>query len=227
MASFMNETWRRTAWPSEAADCSAPRSGSARRTATSVMAEDISLSSCARHASMARNQNRAIGRQMVASHDDHDRAGQQLPGNWLRAISGASMAQASRPPTASHPPEPAAASMKGRLDGFCCRAKISPPMEGASSLAAMRARGGAAGRRLAARLGPFPSLDAGSGEAGPAASFRCATFCGRRAISAAQPAQGLSAGGGSGISGAGSFLAPPGRGDHVEFRKRFDTFGIQ
>ena len=63
----MNETCRRTAWPSEAADCSAARSGSARRTATSVMAEDISLSSWARQASSARNQNSAIGRQMVAA----------------------------------------------------------------------------------------------------------------------------------------------------------------
>jgi hypothetical protein len=66
----------------------------------------------------------------------------------LLAISGDSMAQASRLPTASHPPEAAAASMNERFDGFCCRAKMRPPIEGASSLAAMRARGGAAARRL-------------------------------------------------------------------------------
>ena len=63
----MNETCRRTAWPSEAADCSAARSGSARRTATSVMAEDISFNSWARQASSARNQNSAIGSSTVAA----------------------------------------------------------------------------------------------------------------------------------------------------------------
>ena len=62
----MNETCRRTAWPSEAADCSAARSGSARRTATSVMADDISLSSWARHASSAKNQKSAMGSSTIA-----------------------------------------------------------------------------------------------------------------------------------------------------------------
>ncbi len=146
MASFMNETWRRTAWPREAADCSAARSGSASRTATSVMAADMSFSSCARQASMARNQNSAMGRKIVAATIIMVGllSAAKKP---LRAISGDSMAQARRLPTASHPPEPAAAMTKGWLVGCCCRAKIRPPMEGASSLAATRARGWAAARR--------------------------------------------------------------------------------
>ncbi len=44
-----------------------------------------------------------------------------------------------------------AANLKGAFDGFCCRAKIRPPMLGPSSLAAMRLREGPAGRRRAMR----------------------------------------------------------------------------
>ena len=67
MASFMWLTWRRTAWPTEAICCSAMRSGSASRIATSVIAEDISLSSCARQAINASSQNSAIGMRIVAA----------------------------------------------------------------------------------------------------------------------------------------------------------------
>ena len=42
------------------------RSGSASRTATSVMAEDIRRSSCARQTRIARNQNSAMGMMTVA-----------------------------------------------------------------------------------------------------------------------------------------------------------------
>ena len=64
IASFMNETCRRTACPSEAADCSARRSGSARRMATSVIVDDLRRSSSARQASSATTHITPIG------HDD-------------------------------------------------------------------------------------------------------------------------------------------------------------
>ncbi len=80
---------------------------------------------------------------------------------------------------ATHAPEAMAASWKGRCEGRCCRAKIRPPIEGASSLAAMRARGGPAGLRFAARRGASPSAPTcslawasgrgGGGAAGPGA----------------------------------------------------------
>ena len=58
-------------------------------------------------------------------------------------------------PMASQTPEATAAIWNGRLDGFCCSAKIRPPMEGASSLAAILGarpdRPAAAWRRAAAR----------------------------------------------------------------------------
>ena len=145
----MNETCRRTAWPSEAADCSAARSGSASRTATSVMADDISFNSCARQTSSARNQNSAIGKLMVAAATTIiGLAKNELP---VGETWDATMAHTSKAPTASQPPEAAAASWKGRLDGCCCKAKIRPPIEGTSSLAAIWARAGPAGRRLAGR----------------------------------------------------------------------------
>ena len=109
----MNETCRRTAWPSEAADCSAARSGSASRTATSVMAEDISFSSWARQASSARNQNSAIGRSTVASTATSIGLENTDPPD-------ASMAQAKTAPMVSHTADATAATWNGRLDGFCC-----------------------------------------------------------------------------------------------------------
>ena len=146
----MNETCRRTAWPSEAADCSAARSGSASRTATSVIADDINFSSCARHTSSARNQNSAIGKLIVAAATTII----GLVRNEPPETSAATMAHTSRAPTASQPPDAPAASWKGRLEGCCCKAKIRPPIEGTSSLAATWVRAGPAGRRLAARR-PF------------------------------------------------------------------------
>ncbi|HEY7599887.1 MAG TPA: hypothetical protein VH741_08170, partial [Candidatus Limnocylindrales bacterium] len=94
------------------------------------------------------------------------------PERPLREISGASMAQASSMPMASHPPEPAAASMNTLLDGFCCRAKMRPPMDGASSLAATRARGGAAARRRGGGVAAGAGVSAGlaSGAVAPPAS---------------------------------------------------------
>ena len=65
-ASFMKPTWRRTAWPSEAAFCSAMRSGSARRMATSVMVEDLRRSSSVRQASRAISHSIAMGTTMAA-----------------------------------------------------------------------------------------------------------------------------------------------------------------
>ena len=112
----MNETCRRTACPSEAADCSAARSGSASRTATSVIAEDINFSSCARQASSARNQNSAIGRQTVAAATTIiGLAKNELPAG---ATSEAAIAHASRAPTASQPPDAPAASWKGAARGL-------------------------------------------------------------------------------------------------------------
>jgi hypothetical protein len=116
----------------------------------------MSLSSCARQASRARNQNSAIGRRTVAA--TMIMVGlPTAPRKPLRAISGASIAQASRVPTASHTPEPAAARTNDWFDGRCCNAKMRPPMDGASSLAATCPRGGAAGRRFGARRLASPS----------------------------------------------------------------------
>ena len=67
----MAATCRRMVWPREATDCSASLSGSARRTATSVMAEAIKRSSCARHTSSAKNQKMTIG------HEDGDGGGER------------------------------------------------------------------------------------------------------------------------------------------------------
>ncbi len=67
MASFMKPTWRRTAWPSEAAFCSARRSGSARRMATSVMVEERRRSSSVRQASRAISHSSAMGTTMAAT----------------------------------------------------------------------------------------------------------------------------------------------------------------
>ncbi len=61
MASFIAATWRLMVCPTEATDCSASRSGSASRTATSVMAEAMRRSSCARQTRSARNQKMTIG----------------------------------------------------------------------------------------------------------------------------------------------------------------------
>ena len=55
----------------------------------------------------------------------------------------------------SHTPLAIAATWIGRCDGFWCNAKIRPPIEGRSSLAATLGRDGPAGRRLAVRR---PSL---------------------------------------------------------------------
>ena len=111
------------------------------------MAEDISFSSWARQASSARNQNSAIGSSTVAITATS--IGLESP------PADASMAQAKMAPIdepygggAAPPP------WNGRLDGFCCSEKIRPPMEGASSLAAIFGRAGPAGRRLAGRRPP-------------------------------------------------------------------------
>ncbi len=67
MASFMNPTWRRTAWPSEAICCSATRSGSASRIATSVMVDDLRRSSSARQDNSASNHKTATGTTMAVT----------------------------------------------------------------------------------------------------------------------------------------------------------------
>ena len=67
MASFIAATWRLMVCPTEATDCSASRSGSASLTATSVMAEAMRRSSCARQTSSARNQKMTIGTRMASA----------------------------------------------------------------------------------------------------------------------------------------------------------------
>ena len=67
MASFIAATCRRMVWPTEATDCSASRSGSASLTATSVMAEAMRRSSCARQTSSARNQKMTMGTRMATA----------------------------------------------------------------------------------------------------------------------------------------------------------------
>ncbi len=63
----MAATWRRMVCPTEATDCSASLSGSASLTATSVMAEAMRRSSCARQTSSARNQKMTIGTRMATA----------------------------------------------------------------------------------------------------------------------------------------------------------------
>ena len=162
MASFMNETCRRTAWPSEAADCSAARSGSASRTATSVMAEDINFSSWARQASSARNQNSAIGSR-----------------RWLRRPPSSDWRRTScrwRDVGASHGPrqqgadgKPAARCRRRQLEGAAGGLLLQSEDQAADggrivvggNLGARRTRwpalGGAPARLVARRRRPLPS----------------------------------------------------------------------
>src|SRR3990170_829748 len=67
MASFIAATWRLMVCPTEATDCSASLSGSASRTATSVMAEAMRRSSWARQTRSARNQKMTIGTRMATA----------------------------------------------------------------------------------------------------------------------------------------------------------------
>ena len=181
------------------------------------MAEDMSFSSWARHVSSARNQNSAMGRQMVAATMIMVGLASAAK-KPEREISGASMAHANRLPTASHPPDPVAANMNGRFEGFCCRAKMSPPMDGASSLAAMRARGGAAVRRLAARRVASPSLPAFNGGSAAAPVSFTGQASGDAGLVDADGVGARSAlgRGGSGMLGeamdAGAFFVSAGRG---------------
>ena len=146
----MKPTWRRTAWPSEAAFCSAKRSGSARRMATSVMVEDRRRSSSVRQASKAINHSSAMGTTMAAMV-------RNVVGRVTRSSqpsTGASLpieTRANAAPMAAQMMLAMVANLNGAFDGFCCSAKMRPPMLGPSSLAAMRLREGPAGRRRAMR----------------------------------------------------------------------------
>ena len=75
-----------------------------------------------------------------------------------RWISGTSMAAPSRSVTNAQAPLAMAATMSGRFDGFCCRAKMRPPIEGTSSLAATFGRGPAGLRRALRRPSAHRSL---------------------------------------------------------------------
>ena len=88
----MKLTCLRTVCPSEVTACSAPMSGSARRTATSVIADDISFSSCARHTNVARNQKIAIGSTSVADNVSSNGVANTSQMRVALAISGTSMA---------------------------------------------------------------------------------------------------------------------------------------
>ncbi len=150
MASFMKETWRRTACPNEAICCSATRSGSANLMATSVMVEDLRRSSSARHDSRASSHSTAIG--MTIAVTLKNVVGRETRSN--QPCTGASEPSITMPnaaPMAAHTTLPMAAYLKTAFDGFCCSAKMRPPMLGPSSLAAMRLREGPAGRRRAMR----------------------------------------------------------------------------
>ena len=149
-ASFMKPTWRRTAWPSEAAFCSARRSGSAKRMATSVMVEERRRSSSVRQARMAISHSSAIGTMMAAMV----RKVVGRASSSSQPTIGAALVIEARMKAAPRPPQTMLAmpaNLYGALDGFCCRAKIRPPMLGPSSLAAMRLREGPAARRRAMR----------------------------------------------------------------------------
>ncbi len=156
MASFMKETWRRTACPSEAIDCSAARSGSASLMATSVMVDDLSRSSSARQDRSASSHSTAIGTAIAVKVKKV--AGRDTRSNqpWIGA-SEPSITMPKAAPMAAQTTLPMAAYLKTAFDGFCCSAKIRPPMLGPSSLAAMRLREGPAGRRRATRRRGVPS----------------------------------------------------------------------
>src|SRR5579883_3498162 len=98
------------------------RSGSARRTATSVIAEDIRRNSCARHTRIARNQNRTIGITMVAitaTIDGLENSSETLFDSprlfWKTA-------QETKAPTTNQTPDAMSAMIKGDREGRCCRA---------------------------------------------------------------------------------------------------------
>ena len=88
---------------------------------------------------------------MVAAADHHHRAGEaRAPAARHRRPHGPHQ----KAPTASQPPDAPAASWNGRLEGFCCRAKIRPPMDGRIVVGGDLGRAGPAGRRLAVRRRP-------------------------------------------------------------------------
>ena len=183
IASFMNETWRRTAWPSEAADCSASRSGSARRIATSVMVEERRRSSSVRQASSASSHSTRDRHDDGGDGEERRRPGQRGRASRAPAASEPSDTMAKAMPMAAQMMLAMAANLKGALDGFCCSAKMRPPMLGPSSLAAMRLREGPAGaaarhaaarapRRRPARLRSLRGASSGFGAAGGASAER-------------------------------------------------------
>ena len=119
------------------------------------------------------NQNSAIGIRIVAASViavGRDSISRNV---GARCNSGTSMAQPSRMLTSPQTTLPKAANSKGRREGFWCSAKIKPPIEGASSLAAAPGRAAPAGRRLAVRRpdGGWPGPEVSPGDAGRLEEF--------------------------------------------------------
>ncbi len=98
------------------------RSGSASLTATSVMAEDMRRSSCARQTRIARNQNRAMGMMTVATTAMV--AGLAKSSAVLPAVSRFfwKMAHDSTRPSTNQTTDAPMAIRNGEREGRCCSA---------------------------------------------------------------------------------------------------------
>ena len=114
----MAATWRRMVCPTEATDCSASRSGSASLTATSVMAEAMRRSSCARHTSSARNQKMTIGTIMATAAVSAE-ALPSRPDIPFEATCVEIKPKAKKPPTMNQSADAASAIRNGVREGLC------------------------------------------------------------------------------------------------------------
>ncbi len=114
----MAATWRRMVCPTEATDCSASLSGSASLTATSVMAEAMRRSSCARQTSSARNQKMTIGTRMATAAVSAE-ALPSMPDIPLEATWVEIKPKAKKPPTMNQRAEAARAIRNGVREGLC------------------------------------------------------------------------------------------------------------
>src|SRR3990172_4536663 len=141
MASFIAATWRLMVCPTEATDCGASLGGGGSRTATSVMAEAMRRSSWARQTRSARNQKMTIGTRMATAAVSAE-ALPTKPDTPAEVTCVEMSPKAKKPPMRNQAIDAASATRKGVRDGLCWRAKISPPIEGTSSLAG----GGGGGR---------------------------------------------------------------------------------
>ena len=97
--------------------------------------------------------------------------------------------KAKKPPTMNQATEATSATTKGEREGLCCKAKINPPIEGRSSLAAVAILRWAGPAPRRARVAGFAALEPVGGE--PATSVRSSGFASSSANSEALKSEGL------------------------------------